>query len=206
MLKKRIYAILFQLSSSDEHPRQVHCPSGERSWCVWQRANTQGKDQGSHTDHDILSAEIGKKLVPISQRLTDTNLLKRCSRVRTQNTNESLHHLIWKICPKAIYVGKKTIETAVTMSVCQFSMGASFQSMLLKALSMDLGAFLEQGSNEKDFNRLKKAKKSITGRFREKRKSKGIQQEQKKQTQEGTTYVAGEFISAPACRRTTKSI
>ena len=127
---------------------------------LWQRTKTQGKDQGSHKDHDIFSAEIGKKLVPISQRQTDTNLLKRCSRVGTQNTNESLHHLIWKICPKAKYVGKKTIETAVTMSVCQFSMGASFQSMLLKALSMDLGAFLEQGSNEKDFNRLKKQKKA----------------------------------------------
>ena len=160
LLKKRIYAILFHLSSSDEHPKHNHCPPGERSWCFWQRAKAQERDPGSHKDHDILSAEIGRKLVPIFQRLTEENLLKRCSRVKTQNPNEALHQLIWKICPKAIFVGRKTIETAVAMSICQFSMGASFQAVLLKAIGIEAGPFCDQGSNEKDRTRLKKAKRS----------------------------------------------
>ena len=97
--------ILLHFSSSDEHPKHVHCPIGEKSWCFWQRAIATSNDPGSHKEHDTLPSDIGRRLVPIFQRLSEDNLLKRCVRNKTQNPNESLHSTIWKYCPKAIFVG-----------------------------------------------------------------------------------------------------
>ena len=94
LLKKRIFAILFHLTSSDDHPKHVHCPPGEHSWCFLQRDVANKRTPGSHTEHETLPAEIGKKLVPIFQRLSDEQLLRRCLRAKTQNPNESFHNVI----------------------------------------------------------------------------------------------------------------
>ena len=71
LLKKRIMAILFHLSSTDDTPKHVHCPPGERSWCFWQRAVAKAEQPPSHKDHETLPLEIGKRLVPIFIRLSD---------------------------------------------------------------------------------------------------------------------------------------
>ena len=113
LLRKRIYAILFHLSSSDSHLKHMHCPPGIKSWCFWQRAQARTEEPGSHKDHEPLPADVGKLLVPIFQRLSEESLLTRCMRARTKNANESLHQIVWKFCPKAMYAGKRTIETAV---------------------------------------------------------------------------------------------
>ena len=130
LAKKRIFAFLFHMTSSDAHPKHMHCPPGPTSWCFWQRNVANGKEQGSHKEHETLPADIGKRLVPIFNRLSDEDLLKRCVHAKTQNANESFHNIIWKIAPKAIFVGRKTIETAVSLAACQFTMGASFRTVL----------------------------------------------------------------------------
>eukprot|EP00112_Aurelia_sp_Birch-Aquarium-sp1_P002811 Seg1311.5 transcript_id=Seg1311.5/GoldUCD/mRNA.D3Y31 product="hypothetical protein" protein_id=Seg1311.5/GoldUCD/D3Y31 len=196
LLKKRIFAIIFHLSSSDLNPKHTHCPPGDKSWCFWQRAVAQSKDPGSHKEHDTLPADIGKKLVPIFLRLSDSDLLKRCSRNRTQNPNESLHHLIWQICPKATFAGRQTVETAVAFSVCQFTLGASFRHTVCKLLGIEPGDFLQKSSSEKDISRIKKAEKAgkeTTKKRRRALKYKKSAQEQKKQSNEGTTYASGSF-------------
>ena len=96
----------------------------------------------SHKDHDTLPPQIGTKLVPIFQRLSNEKVLKRCSRKATQNPNESFHQLIWEICPKTIYVGRRTMRTATMVALCQFVMGASFKILLCKVMSTEPGAVL----------------------------------------------------------------
>ena len=93
-MKQRIFAILFHLTSSDRTPRHVHCPPGEKPWCFWKRAEEKKETPGSRKDHETVPIEVGKKMVPIFQRLTDFELRQRCRRNRTQNPNESLHHFI----------------------------------------------------------------------------------------------------------------
>ena len=92
------------------------------------------------------------------------------------------------------------------MSDCQFSMGASFRNILCQALGLDAGPFLEQGSNEKDLNRLKNARKASQESSKKKRKAlkyTGIQRDQKKQTKKGKIYAAREFNSVlPTCSKT----
>ena len=196
LMKKRIFAILFHLSSSNEHPKHIHCPPGAKSWCFWQRAVAQGEVPGSHKEHETLPADIGKKLVPIFQRLSEENLLKRCARNKTQNPNESLHNVIWKYCPKATFVGRKTMETAVSLAVCQFSVGSTCRTMLCKLLGIVPGFYLEKASNEKDHKRLKKSLKASTDVAKKRRKQlkyNKVSLEQKKKGTEGIMYSAGSF-------------
>ena len=140
ILKKRIMAILLHLSGTDKMPKRMHCPPGVHSWRFWQRA--LAKSPPSHEDHDTLPPQTGIKLVAIFQRLSDDKLLKRCSRKATQNPNEPFHQLIWTICPKAIYVGRRAMRTATMLALCQFSMGASFKVLLCQLMSMEPGAVL----------------------------------------------------------------
>ena len=123
LCKRRIMAILLHMSSTDQNPKHFHCPPGPNSWCFFQRSTAKHETPGPHSDHETLPVEIGKQLVPIFQRLSDTDLLKRCSRNKTQNPNESFHKVIWKICPKTTYIGRRTVQTAVALAACQFIMG-----------------------------------------------------------------------------------
>ena len=120
LMKKRMLTILFHMSSANESPNHINCPPGTKSWCFCQTVKAAGKDPGNHKDHETLPVEVGKALVPIFRMLSDDGLLKRCLRAETQNANESLHNLIWRYCPKGTYVGRKTLETAVALAVCQF--------------------------------------------------------------------------------------
>ena len=196
VLKKRIFAILLHLSSTDAFPKHQQCPAGEKSWCFWQRANAKNEKPNAHKDHETIPPDVGKKLVPIFQRLADERLLKRCQRNKTQNPNESLHQLIWKLAPKAIYTGKNTLETAVTLALCQFSMGRSFQHLLCNLVGFDAGKFLQQNSISADKKRLKKAE--IASSFQAKKRRKELKfsravKDQNSKEKEGPTYSAGAF-------------
>ena len=196
LLKKRIFAILLHLSSSDKNPKHVHCPPGETSWCFWQRAIAKSETPGSHADHETLPSDVGRKLVPIFQRLSEENLLKRCACSATQNANESLHNLIWKQCPKTTFCGRKTVETAVALALCQFSMGATSQSVLCRVLGMTPGVYFERHSVRKDIKRLEKANIASQEGTKKRRKqlkfNKTIKDHQVKQN-EGQTYEGGQF-------------
>ena len=196
LLKKRIFAILFHMCSSDEHPKHMHCPPGEKSWCFFQRSLAKSEEPGSHKHHDTISAEVGKQLVPIFERLSEPELLKRCSRAMTQNSNESLHNMIWKVCPKTIFVGRKMIETAVAIAACQFTMGATFKVTLCKMLGIEPGSTLVRFTREESKKRVKLADKAATTEAKKRRKQLKFKQTVSSKTQdesEGITYAAGSF-------------
>ena len=196
LCKKRIMAILFHLSSTDDMPKHVHCPEGAGSWCFWQRAKATGNVPGPHKDHDTLPPDVGSRLVPIFQRLSDEKLIQRCARKKTQNPNESLHQLIWKICPKSIYVGRRTLNTAVALAACQFSMGSTFKVLLLKLLGMEAGENMKRFLKDKDDERIKiaeKASSEAAKKHRKRLKYEQIESDQKTKIDEGETYGAGLF-------------
>ena len=196
LLKRRIFAILFHLSSSDDNPKHHHCPPGQDSWCFWQRAVAKSVEPGPHKDHETVPAEIGKRLVPIFMRLSKDDLLKRCSRKGTQNPNECLHNLIWRLCPKTQFAGRKTVETAALLSLCQFSMGASFKELLCQVLGIIPGKYFKEGVRQKNLKRISRADTASTDAVKKRRKHlkfKKTTQEQKTKNTEGETYAAGSF-------------
>ena len=196
LLKKRIFAILLHLSSSDKFPKHQQCPPGESSWCFWQRSLSKKTDPGTHRDHETVPSDIGKQLVPIFQRLSEDNLLKRCSRNKTQNANESLHHLIWKFSPKAIFNGRKTLETAVLLALCQFSMGKCYKDILCQILGFESGKYCKAENLRDSAQRLKKAEYKSSEKGRKRRRTLKFNknmEEKSSQDKEGQTYKAGAF-------------
>jgi len=121
--------LIYYMSSSDVFSKHHLCPPGKRSWCIWKRSIAKGGTLGGHSEQETLSPDVGQKVVPIFTKLTEQNWLKMCTRNRTQNPNELLHNIIWKFCPKSTFVGKRRIETAATLTICQFSMGALFRKV-----------------------------------------------------------------------------
>ena len=78
-----------------------------------------------------------------------------------QNANEVLHSILWKIVPKSVFVGRKTVQTAMAFAVRRYAKGASYQSLICKALQLEPGAVLRKTARENDLKRLKRAEKAV---------------------------------------------
>ena len=194
--QKRIMAILLHLSSTDVFPKHQQCPPGTKSWCFFQRSLANNRGTGSHKEHETISPDIGKQLVPIFQRLSDKDLLKRCSRNKTQNQNESFHNIIWKICPKTLFAGLRTVSTAVKLAACQFVTGQSFNKTLCSILQMQPGRNLEVFSKRKDMKRVRCAEIAVSHKAKKRRRELKYEKTMKDRNtanSEGSTYEAGKF-------------
>ena len=53
--------------------------------------------------------------------LSDDKLLEKCMHRKTQNDNECLNMVIWKRCPKDVYVGQHTLEMGVCSAILSFN-------------------------------------------------------------------------------------
>ena len=152
--------ILLHLSSTDEQLKHAHCHPGESSSCFWQRAIASSKEPGSHKGHETLPVDIGKKLVHIFQRFSDSKLLNGCSRNMTQNANDALHRMLWKIVLKYVYVGRKTMQTAMELAVCKCAMGSLFQIVMCRVMEFEPEKNLKETAKLTSLKRLKRAEKS----------------------------------------------
>ncbi|XP_047135810.1 uncharacterized protein LOC124812840 [Hydra vulgaris] len=73
--------------------------------------------------------------------LSDDNLLKKCLHGKTQNNNETLNGMIWKRCPKDIYVCKTTVELDVASAVINFNDGSTGILKVLEGLGVVAGFY-----------------------------------------------------------------
>ena len=85
----------------------------------------------------------------------------------------------------------------------QFSRGHPIKLCLIELLVWMLGHFLKMGlvKKAKYTNKANRASQENGKKRKRALKSKDTQMKQKKHPEEGTTYAAGEFASAPACTK-----
>lgn len=124
-MKSNIYATLYHCSSTDDEPRHIKCPTGEESWCFYNRAIAKGENPGKHGDciHTPINKNVLKAVIPLYSRLAHESLLGRCVEGRTQNSNESIHNIIWSKCPKTTFLHRHRIELAVRKAVAEYNSG-----------------------------------------------------------------------------------
>ena len=72
-------------------------------------------------DYDPLPSEVSSAIKPIYEDLSKEELLERCVGGFTQNNNESLNQLIWKITPKILPAGSKIVEIAACIAAGTFN-------------------------------------------------------------------------------------
>lgn len=193
-MKDAIYASLFHMVSTDDHPHHRFCPPGKESWCHYQRSLVDINQKRAHKP--TISKEIGEKLLPIYKRMTDTDLLKRCLRNKTQNANESFNSLIWRRCPKTEFISLRTLETAVAMAILEFNKGADGFIDILHHLDIEPGQNQITHASISNKRRLDDAQRTSTGERKKLRKTKKIQKTKIKEQlekKEGIMYKSGEF-------------
>lgn len=96
-MQQGVFATLLHSYSTDEEPRHVACPPGEDSWCHYNRHQAllaARKPSTAQAHRPVFSKAIVTELCPLYNRLGSADLLERCSRMQTQNANESLNALV----------------------------------------------------------------------------------------------------------------
>ncbi|EFN74655.1 hypothetical protein EAG_00007, partial [Camponotus floridanus] len=65
----------FHKLSTDEKPQHEKCPSGENSWCSWQKA--QAIDSVDYKHKPAFSTTVFEAILPIYEELSSDDLLTR---------------------------------------------------------------------------------------------------------------------------------
>lgn len=73
--------------------------------------------------------------------LCHDELLKKCLHGKTQNANESINGVIWKKCPKDIFVSKPTLIMGVDSAVINFNAGVSRILDVFTDYGLDQGSY-----------------------------------------------------------------
>ena len=109
-MSKATWAILNHYSSTVEHPKHEDCPDGENSWCSYKRDQSTGRSTHQPTKSPFSDAMVDA-MTPLFTRLGDQSFLQGCEECYTQNPNESLNHVIWRLAPTRTicFQGKKRL-------------------------------------------------------------------------------------------------
>ena len=72
---------------------------------------------------------------------------------KTQNSNESLHNLIWHNSPKSKHVGQKSLSASTALAVLSFNDGSSSYSRVMEELGLTLIHHTLQHLSRRDHSR-----------------------------------------------------
>eukprot|EP00112_Aurelia_sp_Birch-Aquarium-sp1_P017849 Seg418.7 transcript_id=Seg418.7/GoldUCD/mRNA.D3Y31 product="hypothetical protein" protein_id=Seg418.7/GoldUCD/D3Y31 len=168
-MKKSVGALLYHYSENEDLEKRHHfCPRGPNSWCKFQSDKSTGKN--SYREKIGIPLAIHEKIKPIFQDLSSDALLSKCLHGKTQNVNESLNQVIWKRCPKDIYVERFTLETGVASAIINFNDGLSGVINVFNMLCMEPGAYSVRYCNDCDEHRIKTANRKDTPEMKQRRK------------------------------------
>ena len=132
-MSKATHAILKHYSSTPENPRHEDCPSGNESWCSYNRDLVTG--QTTHCPiQDPLPQAVVNAIQPTFDRLGDRHFLAGCEKCLNQINKESLHHVIWGMSPKGQFTSQQKASLAVALGVLVFNNG--IESTLSKLMPM----------------------------------------------------------------------
>lgn len=168
----------------DDATRHQFCPRFADSWCAWQSDKITGKI--TYKKRLSLPLTIKALLIPIFKDPSRNELLNKCLHGQTQNNNESINNVIWKKCPKTVYVSRKILEIAVNSAVIEFNDGNIGIKPVFEQLGLNVGPFVELNCSNMDKIRIRSMtnKSSVTGKLRRKKlraRRKGYQDKEKEE-------------------------
>ncbi|KAG0411149.1 hypothetical protein HPB47_011715 [Ixodes persulcatus] len=127
----------------------ILCPAGPDSWCRQNATKARGEPGLKH--HYNLSPHVCKALLPLYKLLSKRKLLERCQRGKTQNTNETVHSMIWALAPKHRHASLLSVEAAVAEALLKFNAGNEIASArILRELNVTPGKQSSKRMVDKD--------------------------------------------------------
>lgn len=192
-MRRAVWAIYFHTRSTDGEPLHNFCPAGLDTWCCYQKSLAEGT---SFTHKLTLPSSVMDAIKPIFNDLSQPKLLQRCLGGKTQNSNESLNSLIWKLCPKTQGSGKRIAEFAANEAVLLFNEGNISRLKIMEKFGLTVGSRAKKCMLQMDKRRIATAEVRLFQNTKEMRKHKRIVQKtlnEKLVLKEGPMYAAGEF-------------
>ena len=99
------------------------CLQTAESWCKYHAGKLNNTNTNTYKEKPGIPAIIRETIRPVFISLSDEKLLSKCLHGKTQNNNESLNGLLmWKHCPKDVFVGHATLELGVASAIISFMM------------------------------------------------------------------------------------
>ena len=125
-MRKTCLSGIKHVTSTDENPDHEYCPTGENSWCFYNRAIAKEEQPPSHDTMKVslsLNSDEKAKVVEVYESLTTDELMGRCLKGRTQNANESLHSKLWMKKPKNKFYGLASLKQAASSTTMEHNFG-----------------------------------------------------------------------------------
>ena len=132
-MENAVWAIYYHciIENNESLAQQHHlCPVGASSWCRYQLDvinSTNYYDQSR-----CLPAIFRTELLPLFTRLSKPELLNRCLKGLTQNQNEAINSILWKRCPKSVFVGHTKLAANTAQTVIHWNQGSASSANILK--------------------------------------------------------------------------
>ena len=192
-MRKAVFASFFHAVSTDEDPHHNHCPAGTNSWCFYQRAVAKGEEPGSHRENvgTALNHDVAEQVKDVYLRLGHPELLRRCVKGKTQNTNESLHSKVWRKCPKTGFVGRTRVVAATCSAVAEFNQGVmSTVTRSQKVMGMPGGIRMRMSAAKADSRRLKQSVRQMEASTKEARLARKVA---RGNLRDASSYAPGAF-------------
>ena len=197
-MKKAVAAILYHCSENEnDEARHKFCPRNENGWCKFQRDKITGESTYKKPSINI-PENISELIKPIFSHkdLGADDLLEKCLDCETQNNNEAINALIWKRCPKDVFVGKMTLDIGVSSAIINWNDGDAGLLRLFSKASIVPGKYTNAGFQAADQARIREMNYKCSDPVKNKRKRmRGARKgyEDKHKDKEGDVYVSGEF-------------
>lgn len=131
------------------------------SWCTYQKTVAKGESLEKYKHKNSISPFILDAVKDIFKDLSMPSLLKRCLGGHTQNANESLNSVIWKLCPKISGSGPNVVQLAVNEAVVLFNEGQRGRIKTMQQLEYKIGEKAITFALEADNRRIASAEKKI---------------------------------------------
>ena len=116
-------------------------PSNAFIACLRPGSKTQDQDLDPSTykhRHGLPQAVVDV-IEPIFSELADSDLLCKYLHGQTQNNNESINNVIWKYCPKEVFVSRPLVSDAAHFAVALCNDGNDAFVKLFEQLEMSGG-------------------------------------------------------------------
>ena len=121
-MSRATHAILKHYSSTLENPNHEDRPPGKNSCCSYNRDVASGTNYHQPIKNPLLPAVV-PEIQPLFDLLGSKKFLASCEDGKTQNVNESYHHVVWNLAPKEQLNSPLEIKLPVEIVTLLFNSG-----------------------------------------------------------------------------------
>ena len=158
------------------HTKEVHddCPPGDSSWCYFQKRIAQYEIEGGLTPpttrQPISPAEFART-VEVFKVFGSLSFCSTITLGKTQNSNESLHNMLWHNSPKSKHVGQKSLVASTALAVLSFNDGSLSYSRVMEELGLTIShhtlVYLSRRDRIRNLQKARRAKETQKRRRRQ---------------------------------------